>query len=84
MFINTYINIKTIMDSIVTKKILKRRLETKVSRKEAEEAVKTLIKWAGDNPNREGLKETPKRVINAYEEFFSGYHESPEEIFQNI
>ena len=67
------------MDSIVTKKILKDALKQKVSRKEAEEAVKTLIKWAGDNPNREGLKETPKRVINAYEEFFSGYHESPEE-----
>ena len=49
MFINTYINIKTIMDSIVTKKILKDALKQKVSRKEAEEAVKTLIKWAGDD-----------------------------------
>ena len=38
-----------------------------------------MIKWAGDNPNREGLKETPKRVIKAYEEFFSGYKESPED-----
>ncbi|MCE3254699.1 MAG: folE [Rickettsiaceae bacterium] len=40
---------------------------------EAINAVKTLISWAGDNPDREGLKETPKRVIEAYKEFFSGY-----------
>ena len=40
---------------------------------EAMNAVKTLISWAGDNPEREGLKETPKRVVNAYKEFFSGY-----------
>jgi GTP cyclohydrolase I len=43
------------------------------SESEAINAVKTLIAWAGDNPNREGLKDTPKRVINAYKEFFSGY-----------
>ena len=52
------------------KKITK--IRSKPSRREAEKAVKTLIKWAGDNPNREGLKETPKRVVNAYEEFFHG------------
>ena len=46
------------------------------TRKEAEKAVETLIRWAGDDPDREGLRETPKRVINAYEEFFSGYKES--------
>jgi GTP cyclohydrolase I len=40
---------------------------------DAMNAVKTLIAWAGDNPNREGLIETPKRVVNAYREFFSGY-----------
>ena len=44
---------------------------SKPSRKEAEEAVKTLIKWAGDNPNREGLRETPKRVAKAIKEFLS-------------
>ena len=44
------------------------------------EAVKTLIRWAGDNPEREGLIETPKRVINAYQEFFKGYTENPQEI----
>lgn len=45
------------------------------SREEAEEAVRTLIAWAGDDPSREGLKDTPKRVVNAYREFFSGYEQ---------
>ncbi len=63
------------MDSGSAKNV-KLALQNKVSRKEAEKAVETLIKWAGDDPEREGLKETPKRVINAYEEFFSGYKES--------
>jgi len=48
--------------------------------KQAEDAVRTLISWAGDNPNREGLLETPKRVVNAYREFFSGYDVNPDEI----
>lgn len=47
------------------------------SREEAEAAVRTLLRWAGDNPNREGLRDTPKRVVKAYEEFFSGYNEDP-------
>tara|TARA_B100000963_G_scaffold93887_1_gene80837 strand:- start:570 stop:1208 length:639 start_codon:yes stop_codon:yes gene_type:complete len=47
---------------------------------EAMEAVKTLIKWAGDDPTREGLLDTPKRVVKAYKQFFSGYGEDPEEI----
>ena len=50
------------------------------SREEAMQAVKTLIAWAGDNPNREGLIETPKRVVDAYKEFFEGYKMNPEEI----
>lgn len=50
------------------------------SQKQAEEAVRTLISWAGDNPNREGLIETPKRVVNAYREFFAGYDANPDEI----
>jgi GTP cyclohydrolase I len=50
------------------------------SRTEAEAAVRTLIAWAGDDCNREGLIETPKRVVNAYEEFFAGYTEDPHEI----
>lgn len=56
---------------------------TKINRpsvKEAESAVKVLIAWAGDNPEREGLLETPKRVVNAYREFFSGYDINPEEV----
>lgn len=53
-------------------------IQNNVSKEEAEEAVRTLIKWAGDDPDREGLKETPKRVVNAYNEFFSGYNASPE------
>ena len=50
------------------------------SREEAMQAVKTLIAWAGDNPSREGLIETPKRVVDAYKEFFEGYKMNPDEI----
>ena len=50
------------------------------SREEAMQAVKTLIAWAGDNPDREGLVETPKRVVDAYKEFFAGYNMNPDEI----
>ena len=49
----------------------------KPSREEAMDAVRTLISWAGDNPQREGLIETPKRVVKAYEEFFAGYAQDP-------
>jgi len=52
----------------------------KPSRAEAEEAVRTLIRWAGDDPAREGLLGTPDRVVRAYEEFFSGYESDPVEI----
>ena len=68
------------MDAISPKATSKKSLEKKVSREEAEEAVRTLIKWAGDNPKREGLIDTPKRVVNAYEEFFAGYNVSPEKV----
>ena len=47
------------------------------TREEAEEAVRTLIAYAGDDPDREGLRETPRRVTSAYDEFFSGYREDP-------
>ena len=59
---------------------LKKIKSAKISENQAEEAVKTLIKWAGDNPEREGLKETPKRVIRSYKDFFSGYNLDPREI----
>lgn len=50
------------------------------SREEAEAAVRTLIAWAGDDPEREGLLDTPKRVVRAYEEFYSGYRANPDNI----
>ena len=56
----------------------------KPSRAEAEEAVKTLISWAGDNPEREGLIETPKRVVKSYEEFYAGYDQDPESILSKV
>ncbi|MBL6936167.1 MAG: GTP cyclohydrolase I FolE [Alphaproteobacteria bacterium] len=49
----------------------------KPSRKQAEEAVRTLLRWAGDDPGREGLQDTPKRVVSAYEEYFAGYKDDP-------
>ncbi|HUO98963.1 MAG TPA: GTP cyclohydrolase I FolE [Rhizomicrobium sp.] len=50
----------------------------KPSREEAEEAIRTLLRWAGDDPFREGLRDTPARVVRAYEDWFSGYGEDPE------
>ncbi len=50
------------------------------SLEDAREAVRTLIRWAGDDPAREGLRETPDRVVRAYGEWFSGYFEDPEDI----
>ena len=50
------------------------------SRQEAEEAVRTLIRWAGDDPDRDGLLGTPDRVVRAYEEYFAGYAEDPEDL----
>src|ERR1700689_4460132 len=55
---------------------------TKATRAEAEAAVRTLIGWAGDDPDREGLRATPARVVRAYEEFFAGYTNDPEEILE--
>ncbi len=49
----------------------------KPSRKQAEEAIRTLLLWAGEDPRREGLIDTPKRVVSAYEDWFSGYREDP-------
>ena len=48
-----------------------------ISDEEAEEAIKIIIKWIGENPEREGLKSTPARVIKAYKEYFQGYDEDP-------
>ena len=55
---------------------------SKPSEEQVLKAVKTLIEWAGDDPTREGLVETPKRVLKAYNEFFSGYEMDPEDILE--
>ena len=55
----------------------KNRKPRKPSRKQAEEAVRTLLLWAGEDPRREGLLDTPKRVASAYEDWFSGYKDDP-------
>ena len=54
------------------------------SREEAEAAVRTLIRWAGDDPRREGLLETPKRVTKAFKEFYAGYKDDPREVLDKI
>ena len=54
------------------------------SREEAEAAVRTLIRWAGDDPAREGLHDTPKRVAKAFKELYSGYDEDPDDILNKI
>ena len=54
------------------------------SRAEAEAAVATLLRWIGENPKREGLKETPKRVVKAYEELFGGYGHEPSEVLGRV
>ncbi|MDE2316160.1 MAG: GTP cyclohydrolase I, partial [Xanthomonadaceae bacterium] len=48
-----------------------------VTQQQAEEAVRTLLRWAGEDPAREGLLDTPKRVVKAYRDWFSGYGEDP-------
>ena len=52
------------------------------TKEQAEEAVKILLKWAGDDPNREGLLDTPARVARAYQEYFAGYREDPREYLE--
>ena len=55
-------------------------VEPRPSREQAEAAVRTLIAYVGDNPDREGLLDTPKRVVDAYEELYRGYRECPAEV----
>ena len=54
------------------------KLEEKISKEEAKKAIQTILKYIGENPDREGLIETPKRVIKAFDEYFSGYAEEPQ------
>ena len=67
------------MDDVVKIKPFRTEPVVKPTREEAEAAVRTLIAWAGDDPDREGLVDTPRRVAKAYGEFYSGYSENPRE-----
>ncbi len=58
---------------------LLRNKKQEISDQKAEEAIETIIKWIGEDPSREGLKSTPKRVIKAFKEYFQGYNEEPAE-----
>ena len=62
--------------------LLKDKEDEKPTRQEAENAVKVLIEWAGDDPSREGLIETPKRVVKAFDEYFAGYNKNPKNILE--
>lgn len=66
----------------MVKKKNNERKARRPSRKKAEEAVETLLLWAGENPKREGLIDTPKRVAAAYEDWFGGYREDPVKFLQ--
>jgi GTP cyclohydrolase IA len=68
------------MDAIVKNFPAAGQAEPRPTQQEAEDAVRVLLRWTGDDPSREGLIETPKRVANAYRELFSGYGQSPDEI----
>jgi GTP cyclohydrolase IA len=66
------------MAKIDFEKACAKTVSNRPSRKEAEEAIRTLLRWAGDDPAREGLAETPARVAKAYQDWFSGYDQDPE------
>ena len=72
------------MDTIVTdtsqRKVHGTVTSEKPSRQEAENAVRTLLRWAGENPDRQGLLDTPSRVVRSYEEFYAGYSSDPNEV----
>src|SRR5690606_29818934 len=67
---------------VATPRIGARPERQRPTREEAEAAVRTLLLWAGDDPDREGLLGTPGRVVRAYEEFFSGYDSDPVEFLK--
>jgi GTP cyclohydrolase I len=72
------------MDDIVARDERRLASNAKPTRDEAEAAVRTLIAWAGDNPGREGLIDTPRRVVKAYEELFAGYSQDPAETLSRV
>ncbi|MDR1075436.1 MAG: GTP cyclohydrolase I FolE [Xanthomonadaceae bacterium] len=57
----------------------KKKISPSVTREQAEEAIRTLLRWSGDDPSREGLLDTPRRVVEAYGDWFSGYREDPQD-----
>lgn len=78
------------MDAVV-KSLLERphsqpntALPVRPTREEAEAAVRVLLRWTGDDPSREGLRDTPKRVVKAFEEFFSGYQEDATDVLSRV
>jgi GTP cyclohydrolase IA len=64
------------------KKVAVNKKQPEISRAQAEDAIRTLLRWAGDNPQREGLLDTPKRVAAAYREWFAGYAQDPAQYLQ--
>jgi len=75
MSYNNYLLMKLVKDTVKNQ-----ANEKKVSDKEAVEAFETILRWIGEDPEREGLKETPKRVIKAFKEYFGGYNKDPDQI----
>ena len=76
------------MDAVV-KSLIERKTKdlapaTRPTREAAEAAVRTLIEWAGDDPDREGLLDTPKRVVKAYEELYAGYRGDPADVLTRV
>ena len=61
---------------------IKHKILEKISKEEAEKAIKTILKFVGEDPNREGLLETPKRVVKAFQEYFGGYLVNPDEYLE--
>src|SRR5215470_9680332 len=71
------------MNDIASRKVtfpLKQAPRQRPTRAQAEQAVRVLIAWAGDDPSREGLKDTPRRVAEAFEEYFAGYRLNPADV----
>lgn len=68
------------LDAVLEDSVSMPPLERPCTRAEAEAAVRMLIRWAGDDPEREGLRDTPQRVVRAYREWFCGYQDRPSEI----
>jgi len=71
-----------IVNKTVQNPIVDNKNNEQVNDQQARDAVKTLIRWIGENPDRDGLVDTPNRVISSFKEYFSGYHQNPSQILQ--